>query len=170
MENEVDILDINSAVNFDDEDTLKDRYLTFKIGKESYAFAIKYVTEIIGIQKITKVPNIKKHIKGIINLRGIILPVVEVRTRFNIPEIEYTDRTCIIHVNVEGVSVGLIVDEVSEVLNIPQDSIAPPPLTNKGSNSRFIYGVGKTDKSVKMILDIHKLLYDGDESEKIKEN
>lgn len=144
----------------DDEDTLKDRYLSFIIGDEDYGIEIKYVTEIVGIQKITQVPNVKEYIKGIINLRGIIIPVVEVRTRFRMNLIEYNDRTCIIVVNVRNVAIGLIVDEVSEVLNIPKNIIDPPPQTNKGTNSAFIQGVGKVGNDVKFILDINKLLYD----------
>lgn len=153
----------------EDENTLQDRYLTFKLGTEQYAFEIKYVTEIIGIQKITEVPNIKEYIKGIINLRGIIYPVVEVRKRFNMPEIEYDDRTCIIVVTLNNTGIGLIVDEVAEVLTILPKQISPPPQTNKGSQSRFINGIGKIGDQVKIMLDIHKLLYDELKQEKEKE-
>ncbi len=147
---------------FEEEDTLRDRYLTFVLGTESYAFEIRYVTEIIGIQKVTEVPNIKEYIKGIINLRGIIVPIVDVRLRFGMEEIEYDDRACIIVVKVNNTNIGLIVDEVAEVLSIPENQISKPPLTNKGSQSRFIYGMGKVDSNVKIVLDIHKLLYDDD--------
>ncbi len=146
----------------DEEDTLRDRYLTFVLGSEHYAFEIKYVTEIIGIQKVTEVPNIKEYIKGIINLRGIIVPIVDVRKRFGMEQIEYDDRACIIVVTINNTNIGLIVDEVAEVLSIPEDSISPAPLTNKGSKSRFILGMGKVDMNVKIVLDINKLLYDED--------
>ncbi len=157
--------DIQSGLDdsyYDDEDTLRDRYLTFILGSESYAFEIKYVTEIIGIQKVTEVPNIKEYIKGIINLRGIIVPIVDVRKRFGMEQIEYDDRACIIVVKINNTNIGLIVDEVAEVLSIPEDSISPPPLTNKGSHSRFINGMGKVEMNVKIVLNIHKLLYDDD--------
>lgn len=154
-----ELLDLEEIVTAE-EDTLKDRYLSFIIGDEDYGIEIKYVTEIVGIQKITDVPNIKNYIKGIINLRGIIIPVVEVRTRFGIDTIEYNDRTCIIVVNVKSVAIGLIVDEVSEVLNIPVANIDPPPQTNKGTQSKFIRGIGKIGNQVKIILDIYKLLYE----------
>ena len=147
---------------FEEEDTLRDRYLTFILGTESYAFEIRYVTEIIGIQKVTEVPNIKEFIKGIINLRGIIVPIVDVRLRFGMEEIEYDERACIIVVKVNNTNIGLIVDEVAEVLSIPENQISLPPLTNKGSQSRFIHGMGKVDSDVKIVLDIHKLLYDDD--------
>lgn len=147
----------------DFENTLQDRYLTFRIGNEQYAFEIEYVTEIIGIQNITPVPNIKPFIKGIINLRGIIYPVVCVRKRFNIPEIPYNDRTCIIIVNVNQSGIGLIVDEVAEVLKILPENISPPPQTNKGSHSKFIKGMGRVGDNIKIILDIHKLLFEIEE-------
>lgn len=144
----------------DGEDTLRDRYLTFRLAGQEYAFEIKYVTEIIGIQKITEVPNILSYIVGIINLRGIIYPIVSVRKRFGLDVVDYTDRTCIIIVRVNNDGVGLIVDEVSEVMNIKENQISPPPQTNKGSQSRFISGIGKIGEHVKIILDINKLLYD----------
>lgn len=160
-----ELLDHEDMFLEDEENTLKDRYLTFKLGSEQYAFEIKYVTEIIGIQKITEVPNIKHFIKGIINLRGIIYPVVDVRKRFALPEIEYDDRTCIIVVNVKNMGIGLIVDEVAEVLTILPEFIAPPPQTNKGSHSRFIKGIGRIMDQVKILLDIHKMLYEEEKKE-----
>jgi purine-binding chemotaxis protein CheW len=150
-----------SMANFDDEDdTLKDKFLTFNIADEFYAIEIQYVIEIIGMQKITKIPNVKKYINGIINLRGNIIPVVEVRTRFGMNRIPYNDRTCIIVVNINEMSIGLIVDEVSEVVIIAEEHVSNPPSTNKGTHSRFIQGIGTIDENVKIILIIHKLLYD----------
>jgi len=155
-----DLLELDDVGTDDSENTMLDRYLTFKLGNEQYAFEIKYVTEIIGIQKVTPVPNIKKYIKGIINLRGIIYPVVCVRNRFDLSEIPYNDRTCIIVVNVNNNGIGLIVDEVAEVLKITPEQISPPPQTNKGSKSLFIKGIGRISGNVKIILDINRLLYD----------
>ncbi len=154
-----------NLVGNEDEDTLKDRYLTFYIGGESYAIEIEYVREIIGIQKITSIPNIKSFIKGIINLRGIIIPVVEVRLRFGMKEIDYNDRTCIIVVHVNNTQIGLIVDEVSEVMKIEEDMVFPPPQTGKGSKSRFIKSLGRIDEDVKIMLDLIKLLYDTKDSD-----
>ena len=148
----------------EDEDTLKDKYLTFKIANEDYAIEIKYVIEIIGIHKITRIPNIKDYIKGIINLRGIIIPVVEVRKRFNLLEIEYDDRTCLIVVMSNNNSIGLSGDEVAEVIDLPESQLTPAPSTNKGNQSRFIQAIGNTGEKVKIILDIHKLLYEEDMS------
>jgi purine-binding chemotaxis protein CheW len=146
----------------EDEDTQKNKYLTFNISTEDYAIEIKNVIEIIGIQKITEVPNVKKYIKGIINLRGIINPVIDVRMRFGIENKEYDDRTCIVVVHINGVSVGLIVDEVNEVVNISEDMISAPPKTNKGSQSRYIQGIARIGDNVKILLNINKLLYDED--------
>jgi len=152
----------------EDEDTQKDKFLTFRIGNEDYAIDIKYINEIISIQKITSVPNIKKYIKGIINLRGNIIPVIDVRLRFHIDEKEYTDKTCIVVTSINNVHVGLIVDEVSEVLSIPEDKISPPPQTNKGAKSRYIQGIGKDGQKVKVMINLFKLLYD--EEKPVMEN
>lgn len=155
----IDNLDVAELTQEDDE-TLLNRYLTFNIGDEVYGFEIMYVTEIIGMQKITKVPNIAKFIKGIINLRGIIYPVVEIRNRFGLEEVPYTEKTCIILVKVRNMGVGLIVDNVAEVMRIEPINIFPPPQTYKGSKSKFINSIAKLDKEVKILLDLEKLLFD----------
>lgn len=148
-----------------DEDTQKGKYLTFTLGSESYGIEIKYVTEIIGIQPVTEVPELPEYIKGIINLRGKIIPVMDVRLRFKKPFREYNDRTCVIVIDVQDVSVGLIVDSVSEVLPIPGGEIVPPPEIQKVGN-RYIKGIGKVYGEVKLLLDCDKLLND-DEAEKL---
>lgn len=141
------------------EDTMKDRYLTFEIGGESYGIDIKYVREIVGLQPITPVPELPDYIKGIINLRGKIIPVVDVRLRFRKPFKEYTDRTCVIVIDLNDTSVGLIVDSVSEVLTIPENQISPPPELNKTS-SRYIKGIGKAADGVKLLIDCDSFLND----------
>lgn len=152
----------------DEEDTQKDKFLTFRIAKEDYGIEIKYVTEIIGIQKITEVPDMPSFIKGVINLRGKIIPVMDVRTRFKLESIDYTDRTCIIVVNIDDTFVGLVVDEVSEVIDIPENQIEPPPKSSKRQGSRFVKGMGRVEESVKILLDVNRLLYD-EELEVLKE-
>src|SRR3990172_5823963 len=99
-----------------DEDTQEGKYLTFTMGKEEYGIEIHNVTEIIGIQSITDLPDTPDFVKGVINLRGKVIPVLDVRLRFKMEEKAYNDRTCIIVVNIRNMSVGLIVDTVSEVL------------------------------------------------------
>jgi len=144
----------------DSEDTLRNKYLSFQVRNEIYAFEIKYVTEIIGIQKITKIPNISPYVKGIINLRGNIIPVINVRNRFGLEEISYDDRTCIIVIKKDNDVVGLIVDKVSEVFNLTSQQITPPHSTKKGANGKFINGISKIDDEVIILLDINKVLYD----------
>jgi purine-binding chemotaxis protein CheW len=153
---------------FEEEDTQKGKYLTFNIGTEFYGIEIKYVTEIIGIHTITEVPEFPVHIKGIINLRGKIIPVMDVRLRFKKTFREYNDRTCIIVVDIKENSVGLIVDSVSEVLTIPEQDIVEPPQINKGFNNKYIKKIGKVGNDVKLLLNCEKLLSE-DELEDINE-
>lgn len=143
-----------------DEDTQKGKILTFSLGSEAYGLEIKYVTEIIGIQEITEVPELPEYIRGIINLRGKIIPVMDVRLRFKKSLREYNDRTCIIVVDIQEILVGLIVDMVSEVITIQDQDIVPPPDLNRGSNNRYIKGIGKVGNEVKLLLDCNKLLND----------
>jgi len=145
-----------------EEDTQKGRFLTFSLGKEAYGIEIKYVTEIIGIQAITEVPELPEYIKGIINLRGKIIPVMDVRLRFRKEPREYNDRTCVIVVDIKDVSVGLIVDSVSEVLSIPEQDIVEPPQMSKGFNNRYIKRIGKVGNDVKLLIDCEKLLTEND--------
>lgn len=145
-----------------EEDTQKGRFLTFALGNEAYGLEIKYVTEIIGIQAITEVPELPEYIRGIINLRGKIIPVMDVRLRFKKSFKEYNDRTCVVVIDIKDVSVGLIVDCVSEVLSIQEQDIVPPPEINKGFNNRYIKGIGKVGNEVKLLLDCSKLLSDNE--------
>lgn len=145
-----------------EEDTQKGKYLTFLLGKEAYAIEIHYVPEIIGIQPITEVPELPAYIKGIINLRGKIIPVMDVRLRFKKEPVDYNDRTCVIVIEVHDTAIGLIVDNVSEVLSIPDENIVPPPDMNRGSENKYIKAIGKAGSDVKLILDCEKLLSDKD--------
>ncbi|NMM62310.1 purine-binding chemotaxis protein CheW [Clostridium sp. P21] len=151
------------------EDTQKGRFLTFSVGKESYGIEIKYVKEIIGIQEITEVPELPDYVKGIINLRGKIIPVMDVRLRFKKEPKEYNDRTCIIVIDVDEISIGLIVDNVSEVLTIEEENIVPPPDLKTGFHNRYVKGIGKVGSEVKLLLDCDKVLSD-DEIDVIKES
>lgn len=105
-----------------EEDTQKDMYMTFKSGNEYFAIGIQCVNEIIGFQTITEVPETEDYIKGLINLRGKIIPVIDVRLRFKQEPVEYTDRTCIIVIEVKSTVVGLIVEKIADVVTIPQES------------------------------------------------
>jgi purine-binding chemotaxis protein CheW len=141
-----------------DGNAMEGKFLTFHLADEDYGIAIQYVTEIIGIQKITEVPDMPDFVKGVINLRGRVIPVMDVRIRFAMLPRDYDDRTCIIVVNIDGQAIGLVVDKVNEVADIPEDQIEPPPnVSRQGAN--YIYGIGKIDDEVKILLDINKLLY-----------
>lgn len=144
-----------------EEDTLKGKFLTFSLGAEDYGIEIKYVTEIINLQPITIVPEVPAYMKGIINLRGTIIPVMDVRLRFHKEPREYNDRTCIIVTHFEDVSIGLIVDSVAEVINIADADIVDPPSMNQVSQ-RYIRGIGKVNGRVKLLLDCSKLIHDDD--------
>lgn len=144
----------------DDEDTQKDKYLTFHLADEDYGIEIAYVTEIIGIQKITEVPDMPDFIKGVINLRGQVIPVMDVRARFKLPHRDYDERTCIVVVDINATSVGLVVDQVSEVVDIPASQVEPPPKTGKGASSKYLKGMGKMGDEVKILLDVENLLHD----------
>ena len=146
------------------EDTQKGRFLTFPLGHESYGIEIRYVTEIIGIQPITQVPELPEYIRGIINLRGKIIPVMDARIRFRKPFMEYNDRTCVIVIDVNDVSIGLIVDSVSEVISIPDEDIVPTPSLQQ-VNNRYIKGIGKIGNEVKLLLDCKKILNEDDLNE-----
>lgn len=145
-----------------EEDTQKGKYLTFAIANEIYGIEIKYVTEIIGIQKITEIPEVLDYVKGIINLRGKIIPVMDVRLRFKKDQLEYNDRTCIIVVEIKDISLGLIVDSVSEVISISDTDIVLPPDSSTGFNNRYIKGIGKVGDEVKLLIDCDKLINDED--------
>mgnify|MGYP001211981473 CR=1 FL=1 len=140
-----------------DEDMMKGMFLTFLLGNEFYGIEIMYVTEIIGIQPITAVPELPEYIRGIINLRGKIIPVMDVRLRFHKEAMVYNDRTCIIVVDVGAIPLGLIIDGVSEVLTIPEQDIVEPPKA-KNAQSKYIKAIGKVGNDVKLLLDCEKLL------------
>lgn len=154
--------DIINTEMFDDGDTLKGKYLTFFIDNVTYAIEIKFVTEIIGIQPITEIPELPSYVKGIINLRGKIVPVMDVRLRFKKDQLEYNDRTCIVVVDVNNISLGLIVDNVSEVVKISDDNIVPPPESNTGADNKYIKAIGKVDNKVNLILSCEKLMSDSE--------
>ena len=136
-------------------DTQLNKYVTFKSGNEYFGLKIQYVNEIIVFQD---------YIKGLINLRGKIIPVIDVRLRFKQEPIEYTDRTCIIVINVQDTVVGLIVEKIAEVVEITKENIlATPTVSNEEKcQNKYVYGIGKVGDSVKLLLDPELLLKDDD--------
>lgn len=134
------------------------KYLTFSVDKEVFGLDIRHVDDIIGIQEITIVPEQPDYIKGVINLRGKIIPTMDVRARFKKAERDYDDRTCIVVLNMQNTSVGVIVDRVVEVLDIEEDKISEPPRFSDEYQSNYISGIGKINDDIAMLLDCNKLL------------
>ena len=150
--------------NASERDTQKGKYMTFKSGNEYFGLEIQYVNTIIQLQPITAIPETEDYIKGLLNLRGKVIPVIDVRLRIKQPPLDYNDRTCIIVINVKSMMVGLIVEQIAEVVEISESNILPPPSIgriDKGHN-KYVYGIGKVGDTVKLLLDPDKLLNDED--------
>jgi len=141
------------------------KYLTFRLGTEVYGIGILKVQEIIGLMAITYVPRAPKYMRGVINLRGKVIPVVDLRARFDLEPVDDTSRTCIIVVQVSQedrvVTVGLVVDEVSEVIDISAEQIEPRPSFGSQVETDFILGMGKLRDIVVMLLGIDQVLSSG---------
>lgn len=141
---------------------LEGKYLTFSLGKEEYGIGILNVREIIGLLEVTAVPHTPVYIKGVINLRGRVIPVIDLRLKFRMPTVETTERTCIIVVEVNGksgpIQVGMLVDSVSEVLNIAGQDIEPPPSSGTAAESENILGMAKVRNEVKILLDVDHMI------------
>lgn len=139
------------------EDMQQDRFLTFALDSEEFGIPISYVSEIVGMQKINKIPEVPGFVKGIINLRGQIISVIDMRLKFKKQAVEYDDRTCIIIIDINGIKAGLIVDNVSEVINIAENEISPPPDFRTGFQNKYINGIGKLKDRVVLLLDCDKI-------------
>lgn len=148
------------------------KYLTFSLGGEDYGIGILKIKEIIGLMPITRVPRTPEFIKGVINLRGKVIPIMDLRLRFGMEAIAYSDRTCIVVVEIlsdaGSVLMGLVVDSVSEVLNIKQEDIEETPNFGTSINTEYIMGMAKADKGVKILLDIDRVMK-ADELSRLKE-
>ncbi|MHC5082469.1 MAG: chemotaxis protein CheW [Planctomycetota bacterium] len=138
------------------------KYLTFTLGQEEYGIEILKVREIIGYMEITSVPRTPEFVKGVINLRGQVIPVLDLRTRFEMPVAEITEQTCIIVVEISlqnrRFSAGLVVDQVQEVLDIDAENIEDSPQFGASVQTDFILGIGKVANAIKILLDIDKVL------------
>ena len=138
------------------------KYLTFSLDQEEYGVSILKVREIIGMLNITPVPQTPLFIKGVINLRGQVIPVVDLRLKFGMPELDYSERTSIIVVEARGsagsVPIGIVVDSVSEVVNIRGEDIEDTPTFGVSVDTSYILGMARTEQGVKILLDIDKVL------------
>jgi len=145
------------------------KYLTFSLENEQYGIGILKIKEIIGMIPITPVPRTPEYVKGVINLRGKVIPVIDLRQRFSMGVVDSTDRTCIIVVEIESgagtVMMGILVDSVSEVLNIKGEEIEDTPTFGTRLDTDYILGMAKMDGGVKILLDIDKVLSEGEVSE-----
>lgn len=149
---------LKEGVNTGTIKSVEGKYLTFMLSNEEYGLEILKVREIIGVMDITSVPQTPNFIKGVINLRGKVIPVVDLRLKFGMPEAEYTKETCTIVVDVQGMLMGIVVDTVSEVMNIAESDIEPPPTFGSEIKTTFILGMGKVKGKVKILLDIDKIM------------
>ena len=144
------------------------KYLTFHLGNEEFAIQVLRVREIMGVQEITGVPQTAGYVKGVINLRGKVIPVVDLRLKFGLPEMEYTQRTCIIVVQIQGeaekLPIGVIVDAVSEVVTLPAGEIEDTPDFGNGVATPYLLGMAKSKGKVKILLDIDRVLSSQDVS------
>jgi purine-binding chemotaxis protein CheW len=159
METAVQTNPRESAVKTDER---AGKYLTFQLAREEFAIQVLKVREIMGVQDITAVPQTPAHVKGVINLRGKVVPVVDLRLKFRLPEMEYTQRTCIIVVQVQfeetALMMGIVVDGVSEVLNLAAGDIEDTPEFGSGVVTPYILGMAKSKGKVKILLDIDQVL------------
>ena len=141
---------------------LAGKYLTFRLAQEEYRLEIMKVQEIIGMMQVTQVPRVPEYVRGIINLRGRIIPTIDLRTKFGLERIADTERTCIIVVEMmtfKGqISVGIVVDEVAEVLDVGAEEVDRPPEFGTSLNMDFILGVGIVKGGIKILLDVEKVL------------
>lgn len=134
------------------------KYLTFALGKEEYGIAIGNVREIIGIMEITHLPQTPHYMKGVINLRGKVIPVVDLRLKFGMESAAHTRETCVVVVDIGEAGTGLLVDTVSEVVDVTDGQIEPPPSFGAQADMRFILGMGKIKGKVYILLDIDRAL------------
>jgi purine-binding chemotaxis protein CheW len=138
------------------------KYLTFTLAGEDYGIGILKIKEIIGMLPITSVPQTPDFVKGVINLRGKVIPVIDLRLRFGMGEIDYTERTCIIVVEIDGqtgtVLIGIVVDSVSEVLNVKGEDVEDTPTFGTKLDTEYILGMAKMEGGVKILLDINRVL------------
>ena len=146
-----DMVDMNLVI----EDVMRGKYLTFLVGDVGYGIEISYVVEIISVQEITLVPHTHPYVKGIINLRGTVVPVIDMGMRFGQGEVVYTEKTCIIVLSMDDMSVGILVDGVQDVSNIDDENIQDPPQTTSSAyKNNFIKAVGLAAGEIKQLIDV----------------
>lgn len=141
------------------------KYLTFYLDREEYGIGILRVREIIGLLPITAVPRTPDHVCGVINLRGKVIPVISLRRRFEMPDVESDEQTCIIVVQSGETTLGIVVDRVSEVLDIGGEDIVDAPAFGTGVRTEYLLGIGKAQDRIRLLLDIDRVLSEGERAE-----
>ncbi len=149
---------MDSIVDKTKRSALDGKFLTFVLCNEEYGIEILKVREIIGLMDITTVPQTPDHMKGVINLRGKVIPVIDLRLKFSMQEEDHTQETCVIVVEVNGASIGIIVDSVSEVVDIKDGEVEDSPRFSQGVDTSFIIGLGKVKDKIIILLDIDTVL------------
>jgi purine-binding chemotaxis protein CheW len=156
------LMTLSETVSGAQSDQRAGKYLTFQLASEEFGIRVLKVREIMGLQEITAVPQTPAHVKGVINLRGKVVPVVDLRLKFGLPAAEYTQRTCIIVTQIQGesgpVMIGIVVDGVSEVLNLTAQEIEDTPDFGDEAGVRYLLGMAKVKGKVKILLDIDQVL------------
>ncbi len=132
----------------------KRQFLSFRLSDQAYAIPIEKVREITGMQRFTPVPDVPAFVRGVINLRGTIVPIIEVRQRLGLEPFDYTNRSCIVVVDLDASPVGLLVDSVQEVVNMSRDQIDAPPRFDTSPTAKFLEGIGKIGEDIRFILNI----------------
>ncbi|TGN19281.1 purine-binding chemotaxis protein CheW [Leptospira idonii] len=149
----------------DEEDIIEDMFLIFSLDKYQYGIEIKFITEIVGLSEITEIPDMPSFVKGVINLRGKVISLIDTRLRFGMKEVSYDEKTCIIILHLEGQFLGLIVDTVREVIKILPDQTSASPQFGETEKNKLIQSIAKINNDIKMILNIHNIVNEKYKSE-----
>ncbi len=144
--------------DFDDDDNIDNTFLTFAVGAEEYAIPVTHVTEIVRLQKIFAVPDVARHVRGVINLRGKVIPLLDVRARFGLAETVYTDRTVIVVIEVEGTPTGLVVDAVFDIAEIGPELMEATPNLARGAHAALVTGMSKRADRISFIISVPRLV------------
>jgi purine-binding chemotaxis protein CheW len=144
--------------DFEDDDNIENTFLTFAVGQEEYAIHVAHVTEIVRFQKVFAVPDVARHIRGVINLRGKVIPLLDVRARFGLDDTVYTDRTVIVVIEHDGSPTGLVVDAVFDIAEIAPAMIEPTPTVTRSTERSLITGMSKRGDRINFVVDVARLV------------
>ncbi len=146
-------------LDLEEDDNIDNTFLTFAVGEEEFAIPVAHVIEVVRLQKIFAVPDVERHVRGVINLRGKVIPLLDVRARFDLQETAYSDRTVIVVIEVDGTPTGLIVDDVFDIAECPPDQVeSATTLMRSSGREGLVTGISKRGERVSFILDVHRLV------------